>query len=131
MNHYKAWQISKSSTLIAFAYSVLSHQTDTTTMVLECNHVDHAPYFIFEESSVLPIADLAMISMDVYREIQTVKKSHVLAEGKKLMFVIVIVDNVTPKITRICPLEFQVDSPEFKEASMLTPDLYKQALNSP
>lgn len=131
LGHYESWRISKRTTLLSFAYSVLSHQTETATLILDGNHVDYSPYFIWEESSIIPIQDLPMISMEIFNEIQSTKKSHSLPKGKKLMFVIIIIDNLTPKITRIVPLEFQVDSPEFKEAGMLTPDLYKKALNSP
>jgi hypothetical protein len=128
--HYKSWQMNKGSVLKSFAYSLLSHQTETHTLILDSNHIEESPYFHLEECTVIPIDELRMISGPVYLEVESVRKGHTLAPGKKLMIVILIVDNLTPKITKIIPLEYQIDSPELQDASMLSPDSYQSALNS-
>lgn len=129
--HYKNWQISKGALLKSYAYSVLSHQTETHTFIMEAAHAEQKPYFIFEECSVIPIEDLRMISSDVYREVELMRKSHVLSAGKKLMLLILIVDNVMPMMTRIIPLEFDINDPALQEAGLLSSDAYREALNSP
>jgi hypothetical protein len=97
---------------------------------MEASHTDEKPYFFFEECSVIPIDDLRTISSDVFREVEAMRKSHGLAAGKKLMVLILIVDNVTPMMTRIIPLEFEVTDPALQEANLLSSDAYKDALNA-